>query len=158
MTTHGWLHPFEPYPWTEIAGFLGGMADRHPEFRHMSDIVRSVLASGRTGALAAQTSMHDLIVVPTPIPAPPYGVVAVRAPGSLREPPTGQVRIEHLSATGDDEVIERPVAEAVPLFWHFMTVKFGVRAGSGSHRTSRVRGVGPGDRTPGVAPGDEGCS
>jgi hypothetical protein len=106
------------------------MADRHVEFRHMSDIVKSVLASDQAGALAACTSMHDLIVVPTPIPEPPYGVVAVRAPGSIRQPPMGFVRIEHLSTTGHDDVIDRPVLDAVPLFWRFMIEKFGVDPGA----------------------------
>ncbi|WP_143162975.1 hypothetical protein [Couchioplanes caeruleus] len=105
------------------------MADRYSQFRHMSDIVKSVLASDQTEALAACTSMHDLIVVPTPIPEPPYGVVAVRAPGSLREPGNGLVRIEHLSVTGHNDAIERPVADAVPLFWRFMIEKFGVDPG-----------------------------
>ncbi|MFC7597545.1 hypothetical protein ACFQU3_19675 [Terrabacter sp. GCM10028922] len=70
--------------------------------------------------------MHDLIVVAAPIPEPPYGVVAVRAPGSPRRPREGHVLIEHLSVTGHDDKIERPVAEAVPLFWRFMIEKFGV--------------------------------
>ena len=105
------------------------MADRHAQFRHMSNIVKSVLASDQAEALAGCTSMHDLIVVPTPIPEPPYGVVAVRAPGSLREPGSGLVRIEHLSVTGHDDAIEVPVADAVPLFWRFMIEKFGVDPG-----------------------------
>ena len=129
MRTHGWPYPFEQYPWAEIDVFLGGMADRYPEMQHMSDIVKSVFTSDQTEALAACTSMHDLIVVPTPIPEPPYGVVAVRAPGSLREPRPGLVRIEHLSVTGHDDVIDRPVADAVPLFWRFMIEKFGVDPG-----------------------------
>lgn len=74
--------------------------------------------------------MHDLIVVPTPIPEPPYGVVVVRAPGSIREPAMGFVRIEHLSTTGHDDVIDRPVIDAVPLFWRFMIEKFGVDPGA----------------------------
>lgn len=130
MRTHGWPYPFRQRPWEEIDAFLGDMADRDERFRHMSDIVKSVLASDRTQALAASTSMHDLIVVPTPIPEPPYGVVAVRAPGSVHEPALGLVRIEHLSVTGHDDVIDRPVADAVPLFWRFMIEKFGVDPGA----------------------------
>lgn len=95
----------------------------------MSDIVKSVMASNQARALAACTSMHDLIVVPTPIAEPPYGVVAVRAPGSLYEPGRGMVRIEHLSPTGHNDVIDRPVAAAVPLFWRFMIEKFGIDPG-----------------------------
>jgi hypothetical protein len=129
MRTHGWVEPFRQRRWDEIDAFLGDMAARHEQFRHVSDIVRSVLESDQTKALAACTSMHDLIVVPTPLPEPPYGVVAVRAPGSLHEPATGWVRIEHLSVTGHDDVIDRPVADAVPLFWRFMIERFGVDPG-----------------------------
>jgi len=66
--------------------------------------------------------MHDLVVVSVRIPEPPYGV-AVRAPGSLRSPRDGHVLIEHMSVTGHDDRIERPVAEAVALFWRFMIEK-----------------------------------
>jgi len=76
--------------------------------------------------LAAYTSMHDLIVVDVPIPDPPYGVVAVRAPGSIRSPRSGHVLIEEMSLTGNNDRIERPVDEAVALFWRFMIEKFGV--------------------------------
>jgi hypothetical protein len=70
--------------------------------------------------------MHDLIVVALPLPEPPFDVIAVRAPGSLREPPSGEVLIEHLAPTGRDERISRPAAEAVPLFWRFVIEKFGL--------------------------------
>jgi hypothetical protein len=94
--------------------------------RHMAMIVDSVMASGMTENLAACTSMHDRLVVPTPVSDPPYDYVAVRAPSSLRTPHDGCVLIEHLSVTGRDDVIERPVADAVPLFWRFMIEKFGI--------------------------------
>lgn len=71
--------------------------------------------------------MHDLVVVDTPIPEPPFEVVVVRTPGSLHPPRAGKVLVEHVSLTGHDDRIERPVAEAVPLFWRFMAEKFGVR-------------------------------
>lgn len=105
---------------------MDAMATEHEEFRHMEAIVRSVLDSDATDRRAAYTSMHDLIVVDLPIPEPPYGVVAVRAPGSLHAPSEGQVLIEQMSVTGNDDGIERPVAEAVPLFWRFMIEKYGV--------------------------------
>lgn len=113
-------------PWEEIAEFLRGIAQRHPEFGHMTAIANSVLASGAAGYLARCTSMHDLIVVTVPILEPPYDVIAVRAPGSLRPPLTGHVLIERLSCTGHNERIERPAAEAVPLFWRFVTTKYGL--------------------------------
>src|SRR4051794_38280854 len=60
MRTRGWPYPFRQQPWVEIDVFLADMAHRYAEFRHMSDIVKSVLASDQTEALAACTSMHDL--------------------------------------------------------------------------------------------------
>ena len=75
--------------------------------------------------LAAFTSMHDLMVRATPWPKPPYDLVTVRAPNSMSKVPAGLVRIEHLAVTGRNDKIERPVAEAVPLFWRFMIEKFG---------------------------------
>jgi hypothetical protein len=129
VRSHGWPDPFRQRPWVEIDAFLEGMADRDPNFAHMSDIVKSVLACDRTAELAACTSMHDLVVVPTPVPDPPYGVVIVRAPSSLQRPPFRHVVIEHLSTTGYNDRIERPVDEAVSLFWRFMIEKFGVSSG-----------------------------
>lgn len=70
--------------------------------------------------------MHDILVVLRPIPDPPYNIVAVRAPGSMRPPHAGAVRIEHLATTGRNDDIERPVDDAVPLFWRFMIEKFDV--------------------------------
>jgi hypothetical protein len=44
-----------------------------------------------------------------------------------RDPPsTGWVRIWHASFTGLVDDIERPIAEAVPLFWQFVAEKFGI--------------------------------
>ena len=57
---------------------------------------------------------------------PPYDLVVVRAPISIRPPTAGCVLIEHLTATGLDDKIEGPTADAIPLFWRFMIEKFGV--------------------------------
>jgi hypothetical protein len=102
------------------------IAAEHAEFRHMEAIVRSVIDSGTADRLAAYTSTHDLIVVDVTIPLPPCAVVAVRAPGSLPSPKPGHVLVEELYATGSNERIERPVNEAVALFWRFMIEEFGV--------------------------------
>jgi hypothetical protein len=32
----------------------------------------------------------------------------------------------HLSLTGRNDRIERPIAEAIPLFWRFVIEKFGI--------------------------------
>jgi hypothetical protein len=58
--------PCERVRGEEIDGFLGEMADEHAGFAHMSQIVKSVIDCGKTAELAGTTSMHDLIVVPTP--------------------------------------------------------------------------------------------
>jgi hypothetical protein len=104
------------------------MALRYPGFGHMTAITDSVLASGAAGQLAGTTSVHDPIVVPAPVLEPSYDVIVVRAPSSLRRPLTRHVLIEHLSCTGHNDRIERPVSGAVPLFWRFVTVKYGIRS------------------------------
>lgn len=127
MRTLGFPYPFRQDPWADIAAFLGGMAERNPPFQHMADIVNSVIESQSTELLAAFTSMHDLMVVATPIPEAPVDLVAVRAPGSLHPASRdGFVLIEHLTVMGNNDRIERPVGEAVPLFWRFMIEKYGV--------------------------------
>jgi hypothetical protein len=103
----------------------------------MADIVDSVIVSDSTSLLAACTSMHDLVVVPVPIPEPPYGVIIVRAPGSLHEPSPGSVLIEHLSLTGHDDRIERSTDDAVPLFWRFVREKYGVEPKNRPRLTDR---------------------
>jgi hypothetical protein len=127
MRTLGWPYPFRPRSWEEIDSDFAGIANEHGEFRYMSAIVKSVLSSDAMERLAACTSMNDLMVVAMPIPKPPYDLVVVRAPlASLHPPGEGQVLIEHVSVTGRNDKVERPVADAVPLFWRFMIEKFGV--------------------------------
>jgi hypothetical protein len=102
------------------------MADRHPPFAYLVEIVDSVIEGDRESRLAASTSMHDLWVAAVPVQEPPLDVIVVRAPGSLYEPAAGNVLIDHLAVTGRNDRIERPAAEAVPLFWRFVIEKFGV--------------------------------
>jgi hypothetical protein len=94
----------------------------------MVAIVQSVIESGCATRLAGTTSMYDPLVAERPIPEPPYTVVIVRSPVSMRPPAPGMVVVEHTSLTGRTDRIERPVAEAVPLFWRFVFEKFGVSA------------------------------
>jgi hypothetical protein len=123
----GWPYPFRQTPWPDIADFLGEMAERNASSQHMADIVNSVIDSGSSELLAAFTSVHDLVVLATPIPDLPFDLVAVRAPSSLHPPSAhGLVLIEHLATTGNNDRIERSTVEAVALFWRFMIEKFGV--------------------------------
>ena len=126
VRTHGWPHTFHPRPWEDIGSYLGGTAERDESFAYMAAVVQSVLDSEAAQSLAGTTSMHDLVVTSTPVAEPPLDVVIVRAPGSVHPPSSGHVLIEQQSLTGHDDRIERPTAEAIPLFWRFMIEKFGV--------------------------------
>jgi hypothetical protein len=114
MTSMSSPYPFNPTSWAEIARRFEAMALAHPELRHMSEIVESVIASGLTDRLAATTSMHDLLVVRQPIPEPPADFIAVRAPGSLARPRSGEVIIEHLTPNGPDAELISACIEGGP--------------------------------------------
>jgi hypothetical protein len=118
---------FRAVPWDDIAARLHEMAGLHPEFGHVAAVADSVLASGVADQLAGGTSMHDLLVVPAPVTDPVDEVIRVCSPSSVRPVPPGFVVIEHVTVTGRDERIHRPVAETVPLFWRFIIEKYGVR-------------------------------
>jgi hypothetical protein len=126
VRTHGWRQTFVARPWEEIASFLTDMVEQDESFAYMAAVAQSVRDSGAARSLAGTTSMHDLVVTSTPVVEPPVDVVIVRAPSSMYHPSPGHVLIEEQSVTGHDDRIERPAAEAVPLFWRFMIEKFGV--------------------------------
>lgn len=124
--------PFQAWPWADLADKFRDAASRYPDCEHMVDVVDSVIAAGAEHLLAGSSSGHvsivELLVVPRPLPDPPYDVIAVRSPRSFRNESTpGCVVIEHLTCSGHDERIERPATEAVPLFWRFVIEKYGIR-------------------------------
>ncbi|WP_253770295.1 hypothetical protein [Goodfellowiella coeruleoviolacea] len=126
MNSRAWRDPFHEVAWGVIVARFHELAGQHPELRHMAHIVDSVVECGGEQRLAALTSVHDLIVTARPVPQrPPIEVVIVRSPWSGYVG-AGGVFIEHRSITGHDDRIFRPSAEAVPLFWRFMSYKFGV--------------------------------
>ncbi|WP_157641171.1 hypothetical protein [Longispora albida] len=56
---------------------------------------------------------------------PPFSVVTVCVhPAGVSSPAT--VEISHTAASGWRDTITRPVDFAVPLFWRFVTTKFGL--------------------------------
>jgi hypothetical protein len=116
---------FTATAWTDIAARFDDLTGRYPEFRYLADIVVSVLAWQGADRLTASISTYDLVVTARPVPEQPFEVVVVRSPLSGHVGP-GAVLIEHRSPAGHDEWIVRPSAEAVALFWRFMTEKFGV--------------------------------
>ncbi|WBB54339.1 hypothetical protein [Verrucosispora sp. WMMD573] len=126
MEPRAWRYRFEEVPWRDIEVRFRDLVRRYPDFQHMADIVESVITCDGAARLAALTSMHDLVVAARPVPdEPPIEVVVVRSPSSGRVGPDG-VLIEHRTVSGRDDVITRPSADAVPLFWRFMIEKFGV--------------------------------
>jgi hypothetical protein len=131
MPTAGETTAFIARPWNEVAAQWSEVAKSGAPVEHVVAIVNSVIAAGATDKLAAAASTYDLTVTTRPLPEPPYSVVTVRSPRSVRPPAPGKVVIEHRALTGRLERIERPVADAVPLFWRFMVEKFGVSARPG---------------------------
>jgi hypothetical protein len=134
MNSRAWPQRFDEAAWDAITSRFHEMAAKHSEFRHMADIVDSVLACGGEQRLAGLTSMHDLVVTARPVPeSPPIEEVIVRSPSSHLPVGPGCVLIEHRSYTGHDDQISRPTEEAVPLFWRFMIEKFGVEPVRSAH-------------------------
>ena len=115
-----WRHTFKTRSWSDLFDFYEDMASRSAGFGYLIDIVRSIEASPNGHRLAATTSMYDLVVIDRPIPEPAE-VLRVSAPGSLYPARDGWVAIEHLAHSGRNDRIERPVPEAVPLFWRFVS-------------------------------------
>ncbi len=131
MRTRAWAYEFNPRGWRDLRDWYAALTEQNPKLRYLVDIVESVESSEHSGDLAGTTSMHDLVVTDTPVPGPPNDVIIVRAPGSLHRPTAGCARVEHHSHSGRNDEIERPDAEAVPLFWRFVLEKFGLVGESG---------------------------
>jgi hypothetical protein len=114
MTHLGWPYPAHPRPWDELEAFYAGLGDT---LTPIGDVIESVRDSASAEALAAFTSMHDLLVIELPTRKPPYDVLRVRILDD-------GVEIEHLSPSGHNDRIHRPADAAVPLFWRFAMEKF----------------------------------
>ncbi|MFN8022238.1 MAG: hypothetical protein U0Q03_11985 [Acidimicrobiales bacterium] len=109
----------------DVRGWLAGIAERHHAFGYLVDILDDAIAANLGSLVGLGTSMHDLVFAPLPA-VPPFDAVVVRAPGSLRPPRDGNVRIEFVAAVGRVTSIERPTADALALFWRFMNIEFGI--------------------------------
>ena len=120
------LAEFHPRDWNEVRAFEQSVWGDEGRGGYLTEIIDSVIASGFAQVLAVTTSMHDLLVVPTPVPDGPMDVLAIRAPTSLRPPDRDCVLIEHMTVSGRNTSIERPESEAVGLFWRFVKEEFGI--------------------------------
>lgn len=124
--SHLWL------TWPEfeaVAGQQFQSAGEDPDaYRAILDITESVSASGLSEHFVANFGLH--------YPRFSLGLVAlepelreeilVLGPGVNFAAMPGNIRIRHESFTGKIEDIQRPIAEAVPLFWSFVAEKFGI--------------------------------
>lgn len=122
----GWQTPIPPGRWEERLEEYERAVSNGIPLQYMVDIVRSVIESGHATELGSAKSHFDLIVAAQPADEPPFDVIAVRTLAALKPPRDGSARIEHQSLTGHDDSIERPVGEAVRLFWRFIITKFGI--------------------------------
>lgn len=124
--TFGWQYEFRERSWLDVRQFLSEVEGLDANGRYLFDIIDSVVEHGADELLAVTTSMHDLVVTAKPCGEPPFDVVLVAAPGSLRSHSDGTVRIDHVAVNGANTEIERPENDAVPLFWKFLKVEFGI--------------------------------
>jgi hypothetical protein len=94
--------------------------------RYLIEILDDAIASGLPDVVSLTTSMHDLVLSPSPT-GDAYEAVVVRAPGSLHHPQPGNVRVDIVRAEQTTSTtVERPMTEAVPVFWAAMRDAFGV--------------------------------
>jgi hypothetical protein len=118
------LGDFPVRPWPDIVQFYRGIADGGGRWvSPMLMIAQSVVDEGATERLLAHTSMHDLVVTTPPRRA------QVKTDYVRVEllPHESGVRIWHRPLVGLSDDLQRPVDDAVPLFWRFMIEKYGVR-------------------------------
>lgn len=115
-------YTFPVHPWSDTIAFYERLMDDGATFvAPMLAVARSVVDEGAEGRIGGHTSMHDLVVTSLPVGAEPFDHVRVAIlPGSEK------VRIGHFSGVGQDDEIERPTSEILPLFWRVMIEKYGV--------------------------------
>lgn len=117
------LSRFAGRPWPLLVEELRALAETTAEYRPLHRVAASVAASPAAAVLAGRASLGAFAVTPVSGPDPPDEVLRVQLE-SDGEP--GWVLVWHQTVTGRDDMIRRPAAEAVPLFWRFAIEKFGV--------------------------------
>lgn len=114
--------------WSEVRDFLTRVDGLTGDDAYPIDIIDSVVTAGADGLLAIDTSMHDLVVAPAPaIAGAETDVIIVCARGSMRPHPPRTVRIDFEADNGKTTSVVRPSKDALPLFWRFAELEFGVR-------------------------------
>lgn len=126
MSLGGWRYPIRAREWTDLLDEYRSAVDSLPTLAPLVSIIESVLQNQMQDQLVATTSMWDLVITTAPPGEPPLDVIVVRSTVSMRPSPPGEVRIEHFATSGLKEEVDRPVAEALPLFWRFVVEKYGL--------------------------------
>jgi hypothetical protein len=115
-------YTFPVRPWPDIIAFYERLIGEGATFAApMLEVARSVVMERADSQIGGHTSMHDLLVTSLPVGAAPFDHVRVAL-----LPSAEVVRISHYSGVGQDDEIDRPTSEILPLFWRFMIEKYGV--------------------------------
>lgn len=123
VRTMGFPHTFRSTPWADILE----RTLREPSLSYLTPMVQSIADSPAASQLAGALWVNQLAVVQAPVGDAPLDVLIVSAvdEGNTRDEVT-RVSVVHTTVTGRNDGIERPLDDAVALFWRFVVEKFGV--------------------------------
>jgi len=128
-----WPSSYPWYTWSELEdNFLENFqrwAGYSETYLAALAIIESVSNSGLSDRFVANSGWLDptLRVALADLDARERDAISI--PGNMwgnSSPSKGCVRIQHESFSGKVEDIQRPIADAVPLFWRFVSEKFGI--------------------------------
>ncbi len=122
----GHVPPFRSLPWEEIRDWYAELG--WPAVEPLVAVVHSVLQCGGAERLVATTSMHDLWVARMVDggAASAVDVIKVCSASSMYPVGRGEALVVHTAPSGQEEAVSRPASEAVPLFWRFVSEKWGI--------------------------------
>lgn len=118
-----WGGPFE---WPRVREWFDAIYPVGSEGRYIVEVIDDVVTTGHGSDLAATLAETDLYISSVPVCEPPSELIAVRGPKGIHASRNGFVQIVHLTVTGKNDLVERPLDEALPLFWAFTREKFGL--------------------------------
>ncbi len=123
VRTMGFPHAFHSTPWADILE----RTLREASLSYLTPLVHSIAASPAATQLAGALWVNQLAVAEAPVGDAPLDLLIVSAvqEGNADDEVT-RVSIVHSTVTGRNDTIERPLDDAVTLFWRFAFEKFGV--------------------------------
>lgn len=125
VRTMGFPHAFHSTPWADILQ----RTVREPTLSYLTPLVHSIIASPAANQLAGSLWVNQLTVAEAPVGDAPLDLLIVSAieEGKAVNEVT-RVSIVHSTVTGRNDTIDRPLDDAVALFWRFAFEKFGVQS------------------------------